>query len=92
MQNSDALARTKRINRTMVTVMWVVLVIQILFTVFVVSSKQRVFLTVDIPLAVLTIVLTSLYVSGRGTRQNSTDNDGGSWFHQFYFCLCIWRP
>ncbi|MCH4887896.1 hypothetical protein EZV73_09945 [Acidaminobacter sp. JC074] len=60
--NLDNEKRLSRINRIMVIVMWVVTILQILFTIFIINDKATVFRTVIPTLVVSTFLVTFLHV------------------------------
>ena len=60
--NLDNEKRLSRINRIMVIVMWVVTILQVLFTIFIINDKATVFRTVIPTLVVSTFLVTFLHV------------------------------
>jgi len=60
--NLDNEKRLARINRIMVIVMWVVTILQVLFTIFIIKDKALVFRTVIPTLVVSTLLVTFLHV------------------------------
>lgn len=59
--NNDAYQRIRRINRIMMITLWVVTVVQVLFTVLVIVDKMRVFTTIIPILVFLSLVVTILH-------------------------------
>lgn len=68
--------RLQRINRIMVIVMWVVTTLQLLFTIFIIEDKMRVYTTVMPILAISSIFVTFLHVKKL-------------WKHQIKFIMVI---
>jgi len=61
-QSFDKLTRTSRINKIMVIVLWVVTVMQVLFTIFVIEDKMLVATTVLPLLFTVSIAVTFLHI------------------------------